>query len=274
MPEGPEIRRAAQALDQALAGRRALRVRFALPRLRARSQALEGVRILGVAARGKAMLTRFANGRLIYSHNQLYGRWVVAADGRRPRTSRSLRLEIRTDGPAAFLYSASEIELLAEDELGAHRYLARLGPDVLDPAVDEMAVLQRLEDPRFARRGLVALLQDQAFVAGIGNYLATEVLHHCGIHPAARPHALDRARRRRLARACLALPRQSLATAGITNSLSRAAALERRGAGFEQLRFLAYRRAGLPCYRCGRALEKARFIGKVVYWCPACQAAG
>ncbi len=271
MPEGPEIHRAAAELHAALAGRRAERVWFARADLQRAGTGLEGRRIASVGARGKAILTRFDDGRVIYSHNQLYGRWQVSADGTRPESRRSLRLAIHTDGPAAFLFSASDIAVLDAAQLPDHPYLARLGPDLLDEAVDEATVLARLNEPRFARRGLVALLQDQRFLAGIGNYLAAEILHHCGIHPAARLQDLDDATRLRLAEACLALPRQSLATGGITNTLSRAAALQQKGADFETARFLVYRRAGLPCYRCGTPVEKARFVGKTTYWCPACQ---
>ncbi len=272
MPEGPEIRRAAALLDAALAGRIARRIRFARADLQSRARELEGRRIVSVRARGKAILTRFENEGYLYSHNQLYGRWQVSEDGRQPDSRRSLRLAIHTGGPAAFLYSASDIAILTPAELAAHPYLSRLGPDLLDPRVDEATVLARLEEPRFARRGLVALLQDRSFLAGIGNYLAAEILHHCRLHPAARLQDLDADRRQALADACLALPRQSLATGGITNTLSRAAALQQRGAAFEDARFLVYRRAGLPCYRCGRPIEKARFVGKTTYWCPACQA--
>ena len=274
MPEGPEIHRAAASLHAALAGRIATRVAFAHEHLQAWSTRLEGARVESVTARGKAMLTRFDNGLTLYSHNQLYGRWQVSENGERPDSRRSLRLAIHTDGPAAFLFSASDIAVLDARELSQHPYLARLGPDLLDERVDEAAVLARLREPRHARRGLVALLQDQRFLAGIGNYLAAEILHHCRIHPAARLRDLDEAAIARLVDACLALPRQSLATGGITNTLSRAAALQQKGADFEQARFLVYRRAGLPCYRCGTTIEKRRFVGKTTYWCPACQAAG
>ena len=272
MPEGPEIYRAAAMLDAALAGRIARRLHLARADLHARARPLEGRRIVSVRARGKAILTRFEGDRYIYSHNQLYGRWQVSEDGGQPEFRRSLRLAIHTGGPAAFLYSASDIAIMEETDLATHPYLARLGPDLLDPAVDEALVLSRLEDPRFARRGLVALLQDQRFLAGIGNYLAAEILHHCRLHPAARLRELDNERIHALADSCLALPRQSLATGGITNTLSRAAALQQRGADLETARFLVYRRAGLPCYRCGRPIEKARFVGKTTYWCPTCQA--
>ena len=82
MPEGPEIRRAADKVARVLVGNTVEHVAFGLPRLRRFEKRLSGSAVTAVDTRGKAMLTRFDNGLTIYSHNQLYGRWYTA---RRPR---------------------------------------------------------------------------------------------------------------------------------------------------------------------------------------------
>ena len=134
VPEGPEIRRAAEGLDAALARRKAQEVVFAFEHLRPFEAELSGRRIRRVESRGKAILVFFSGGWAIYTHNQLYGRWYVEPAGLAPDTGRSLRLAVRTRERSALLYSASEIEVLRDEELAAHSYLARLGPDVLAPA--------------------------------------------------------------------------------------------------------------------------------------------
>ncbi|WJW75313.1 endonuclease VIII [Thiohalobacter sp. IOR34] len=273
MPEGPEIHRAADQLDAALAGQRLTELYFAFEHLKPWEARLRGRVVLGVEARGKAILTRFDDGHTLYSHNQLYGRWLISADGSRPRTSRQLRVTLHTDRVAAFLYSASDIELLDPAGLAAHRYLSRLGPELLDPALDAAAVAARLGEARFRRRALMGLLQDQGVLAGMGNYLCCEALHVAGLHPGQRPADLDANQMARLARTCLELTRQSYRTGGITNDLQRAARLEREGADFEARRFHVYRRAGLPCYRCGTPIVKGRFVGRMGYLCPGCQPA-
>ena len=96
-------------------------------------------------------------------------------------------------------------------------------------------------------------------------------LHRARIHPQRHPAELDARALRRLAGACLALTRQSYEHGGITNTLSRARQLRRRGHAFEEYRFLVYRREGRPCYRCGAPVVKDRFCGKTGYLCPACQ---
>ena len=271
MPEGPEIRRAADRLDAVLRGRRLTRVHGGLERLKALEPILTGARVRSVTARGKAMLTRLDNGRVLYTHNQLYGRWEILPDGDYPASSRSLRLALHTGEWMALLYSASEIELLDESALAGHRYLSRLGPELLAPETGEADIIRRFEEPRFRRRALFGLLQDQSFISGMGNYLVCEALFACGIPPSCRLADLDAGQRRELARTCLRLTRQSCETGGITNDPERAAALEQQGVDFEGRRFLVYRRAGQPCYRCGQAIAKGRFGGRMGYACPNCQ---
>src|SRR5579871_2826603 len=108
MPEGPEIRRSADQLEKVLVGRKAHEVEFAFPHLKKHGAALTGRVINAVAPRGKAMLIHFAGGQSIYSHNQLYGEWLVAS-GTPPHTHLQQRLLIRTSAGTAVLYSASEI---------------------------------------------------------------------------------------------------------------------------------------------------------------------
>ena len=270
MPEGPEIRRAADRIEAALGGARLLRVRFGLPALQGQAHRFEGARILRVDTRGKAMLTRFDNGLSIYSHNQLYGRWQVVAAGERPDTRRQLRLALEGEHWHALLYSASDIAVLDAAGEAAHPFLSRLGPDVLGD-LDALQVRDRLLRPEFRRRRLGNLLVDQSFVAGLGNYLRCEILFVAGLRPERRPMDLDDTTVDRLARAIIDLPRRSLRTGGITNDEARALALMAAGADFEQARFHVFRRAGEPCYRCGAPIRMERKGGQACYFCPQCQ---
>ena len=67
MPEGPEIRRAADRVAAAIEGRRAEDVFFAFERLKRFEEVLSGQVVDEVTTRGKAMLTRFADGLSVYS---------------------------------------------------------------------------------------------------------------------------------------------------------------------------------------------------------------
>ncbi len=144
MPEGPEIRRAADKLEAAVAGKPLTHVWFAFPELKAFEAALTGARVERFETRGKALLTHFSNGLTLYSHNQLYGVWRVVKAGETPQTTRSLRVRLDTPDAAVLLYSASEIEMLDADGVAAHAFLQRVGPDVLDLSLTVEQVKERL----------------------------------------------------------------------------------------------------------------------------------
>jgi endonuclease-8 len=272
MPEGPEIRRAADGVARALAGRVAVEVEFTPARLRRWNAVLSGRRVEAVEARGKALLTHFAGGLTVYSHNQLYGVWRVVKPGRVPATTRELRLAIRAREAWALLYSASEIEVVQRERLAAHPYLAKLGLELLAPTTTLAAVRARVDEPRFQQRTLAALLLDQAFLAGLGNYLRSELLFAAGLRPDAKLASLDPAARDRLAAAALELTRQSYRTRGITNDLERAAALKRAGLSFGRYRHHVFDRDGEPCWTCGATIVRRDVAGgRAVFLCGSCQ---
>ena len=271
MPEGPEIHRAADKIARAVASERANEVYFAFQHLKRYQAELSGKRVRRVEARGKAILIRFSNRLTVYSHNQLYGRWFVKRRGELPRTGRQLRFAIHTKETSALLYSASDIEVLDEGELRTHSYLARLGPDLLDSRISFANVLEAVSRDAFARRQLGHLLLDQSFLAGVGNYLRSEILHVAGVHPAKRPTDLSKKDLRALAKAALTLSRRSYRTGGITNDDAQVASLKARGKRRADYRFFVFARAGLSCYRCRGKIIKTSVGSRRLYLCPRCQ---
>ena len=271
MPEGPEIRRAAMRIDKVLRGREAEVVDFAQPHLRRYGSVLSGQQIDWVSSRGKALLTRFSNGLTLYSHNQLYGRWYIVRRDQLPATNRTLRVAIHTATQSALLYSASDIEVLTPETLPLQKYLARLGPDALDDRVHWRDIAALLESPQFRRRTLAALYLDQGFVAGIGNYLRSEILFEARVNPFDRPCDLTRGQLGRLARATLDLTRQSLVTAGITNKPSRVARARRAGLSRRHYRFAIFDRQGEACFGCKNPVQRLDVSGRRIYMCTTCQ---
>ena len=273
MPEGPEIRRAADQIGDVLVGHDITRVRFGIPRLRRYAKALAGHRVVEVETRGKAMLTHFDHGYSIYSHNQLYGVWRVVSGHKLPKSSRSLRLLLQTDCHTALLYSASDISVWPTEELVEHPFLARIGPDIMNSDLDWRAIAARLYQKPFHGRELSALYLDQAFLAGNGNYLRSEVLHDAGIHPRRRPDTLTRGEIGKLARSTLAISRRSYQTGGITLAPRLASSLEKQGLKREWRRFYVFGRTDQPCYHCGEPVQRSEANTRRLYHCPNCQPA-
>ena len=140
MPEGPEIRRAADTLEAAVKGQPLTAAWFAFPELKAYESTLAGQTITHIETRGKALLTHFSDGLTLYSHNQLYGVWRVVDADAKPETQRVLRVRLQTAKKAILLYSASDIEMLTPEQLSTHPFLQRVGPDVLDMRLTEETV--------------------------------------------------------------------------------------------------------------------------------------
>ncbi|WP_129543886.1 endonuclease VIII [Serratia sp. 1D1416] len=262
MPEGPEIRRAADTLAAAVIDQPLTEVDFAFPQLKHYRQRLIGERIVAIEPRGKALLTHFSNGLTMYSHNQLYGVWKVAQAGETPVTKRDLRVRLETAQRAILLYSASDITLGPREEIEQHPFLTRIGPDVLDVSLTAQAVAQRLLSPRFRKRQLGGMLLDQAFLAGLGNYLRAEILWQAQLAPQHKPQDLPPHALQRLAQALLAVPRLSYQTRGQADDSRHHGAL---------FSFKVFHRSGEPCARCGATIVRAELSSRPFYWCPGCQ---
>lgn len=271
MPEGPEIRLAADKVADAIVGRPTTAVYFAFDPLKPYETRLTGQIVIAVETYGKAMLTRFDNGLNIYSHNQLYGQWLVRPAHDFPDTNRQLRLAIHNDTRSALLYSASDIEIVPDHEIESHPFLSKIGPDLLDPAVTPTQVAERFLAPPFRRRRLTTLLLDQGFLAGVGNYLRSEILFAARVDPHKRPADCSPAEIERLADAAVTLTRRSYETRGITNDPALVAALKKSGAPRSDYRFWVFNRDGRPCYSCGSPILKDSAGGRRLYFCPTCQ---
>ncbi|PIJ48767.1 endonuclease VIII [Erwinia sp. OLTSP20] len=258
MPEGPEIRRVADKIAHAVGHQPLTDVWFAMPALKTYEPALIGEQISAIETRGKAMLTHFSNGLTLYSHNQLYGLWHITGAAETTVSHRVLRVRLATAENQALLYSASDIALLDASGLAQHPFLQRAGPDVLDPTLDVSAVAARLLSARFCRRRFSSLLLDQAFLAGLGNYLRAEILWHAALLPTHRGIDLTSRQCETLSRALIAVPRLSYQTRGTMETDS-------------QFRFEVFQRQGKKCRRCASIIEKTHLASRPFFWCPGCQ---
>ena len=266
MPEGDTIARAARTLDRALTGRRV--TRFEAPRLRGTTPR-PGTTVEGVDARGKHLLVRFDDGRVLHTHMQMTGSWHVYRPGarwRKPAHLARVVLEV-DDGTVAVCFSAPTVEMLSADlrslapgsRPGGAAGLGSLGPDLCRDDVDLDEAVRRLGllDP--ATEIAVALL-DQRVAAGVGNVYKSEVCFACGVDPRAPVGSLDGATRRllletasRQLRANLDGPRRTTVPGGLA----------------------VYGRAGLRCRACGDRIRRIRQgpTSRSTYFCPTCQPA-
>jgi len=271
VPEGPEIRRAADRIGKALVGKIIEEGQWPYPALSNAEDLILGHEVLSVTSRAKAMLIRFSSGYSMYSHNQLYGRWTVHLKTTDPRSRRSLRAEFITDRHAVRLWSATDIRLLPTPEENGHPFLARLGPDVLDEEVDAAFLGEHLRSKSIYRKKGATLMLDQRCFAGLGNYLRSEILHAAGVHPDDRPCDLDDETVERWASCIKSITVRAYETGGITVPKETAEAGKTRGEPRRTWRHAVFCRNDRPCLTCGDLVLRKRYAGRRLDYCPTCQ---
>jgi endonuclease-8 len=271
VPEGPEIRQVADKIAAALSNQEIKKVFFLSEPLKQHQKILIGATVKEIETRGKAILTHFDNGYSIYSHNQLYGRWYIVNRDKFPSTKRSLRLALHTETKSALLYSASEIAVLKTPDVDQHPFLSRIGPDILSPKLSWRDVARRISSKKFKKRCIAGLLLNQSFLAGLGNYLRSEILFAAKIDPTKRPSDLQTTELNCLAKSIITISQRAYETGGITNPNKRVNVLRKNGLSRQKLRHAVFSRKGLECYDCGDTVLQEYFSGRRLYFCPRCQ---
>jgi formamidopyrimidine-DNA glycosylase len=135
MPEGPEVRRFADLLNQTLAGQPivALTTRSKIARqwLQDHPQQLSGKTIESVTSHGKNLIGRIEGNHYFYSHLMMWGRWQ-AFEGELPvEIDRQERARIIVPKGGVILYSAPVFELGEGDPYEQIPLLQTLGTDIL-----------------------------------------------------------------------------------------------------------------------------------------------
>jgi endonuclease-8 len=267
MPEGDSIHNLAARLAPRLVGR-AVRAFAAHDIADAVAATLVGHTIVAVEARGKNLLVRFDDERLLHIHLRMLGRVRLE----RPRSAywrpRTVPHQLRLDVEGAVVVG-DRIPVLRLLRPGADLRapeLARLGPDLLAPELDAAECARRLR--ALGARPIGEALLVQRALAGIGNIYKSETLFLEKVDPRTPVAALDDARLLGLVTRASRLMKANL---GNGARVTRASAAGRRGGG---ARFWVYGRAGRACFTCAATI--ARIMqgappGRSTYHCPTCQ---
>ena len=269
MPEGPETRYIADRVRQLLAGMPLTEARFSPPALKSFEKSLKGRAVVAVEARGKALLTSFDNGMTLYTHSQLLGYWDFQRKTPPDPPQGSPRVYLATASGSAALHIAPKVEMWKTSEIQTHPFLAKLGPDILDPAVTAKDFIARLGKAPFAARKLAALLLQQEFAAGMGNYLRSEVLYEARLSPLRTGASLDAGESKALAAALLAVARRSYRSKfkGTLPGSSK----DYLAHTAKTFRYQVFEREAYPCASCGGGIVMERLASRRLYWCPVCQ---
>lgn len=287
MPEGPEVRKYADALDSTLTGQQITsieaRTRNARAWLQDNANRVVGRRVTRVVSHGKHLLGYVEGGFYFHSHLMMWGRWQTFSSRRKYSShdtpnhlvfqrgkfvlerDRRERARIVVRGGAAILLSAPIFNVGAGDPYQEIEILRTLGPDALP-------YNRRFAASEFTRRLLLpghrdvpigAVLLNQQIVAGLGNYLRAEILFACRLNPWRAVKDLRDRELNCLKRAIPQMTRRAYEFASTASDRDR-----ERMSGDESLvyqpgreygtRHMVFRRTNLPCLRCGESVRQLR----------------
>lgn len=276
MPELPEVETVARIVRAQVTGAHVLRARAVGHEKWASGRAAEGRQIEAVRRRGKHLLLDLDGDETLDVHLGMTGvlrlHECTTADALpNPEKHEKLLLHLvnrdaqtllRLVDPRGFGHAV--VAVRDADGRVDLEALRAMGPEPLE----EWTVRQLAE--ACARRGtaIKATLLDQSVVAGIGNYLADEILFAAGIHPETAANSLSMARLRRLHREARRIIAAAVEAGGATISDYRHPDGSRGGA---QFLLQAYGREHESCLRCGRPMKKTVVGGRGTTFCSACQ---
>jgi formamidopyrimidine-DNA glycosylase len=289
----PEVRRFAEALNQALGGKPIVSLKARTKTASSWEKEHRGVlvnkRIQRVLSHGKHAVGLIEGGYYFHSHLMMWGSWVVL-DNPPQKIDRRDRSRILVPDACAILYSAPIFDLGAGNPFEIVENLRTLGTDILpypdEKPFDAPVFLQNLLTPEQSQRTIGAALLDRQMVAGIGNYLRTEILFDCRLDPWRKIADLTAEELERLVHSIPLMAQRAYTTGGFTVSEEARTRLQNNSSlvytsGSEYgTRHYVFRRTNLPCLVCGSTIRQLRQVTRadeegektrIIYFCPTCQ---
>jgi formamidopyrimidine-DNA glycosylase len=252
MPELPEVETVMRGLQQRLEGRIIVRATAHRPDLRwplpeGLQTRLTGARVTGFRRRGKYILMRLSDGDSVLLHLGMSGRMVLTPlRPNLPTLHEHLVLETDDGWRLGFVDPRrfGSVDLVPTPREDAHRLLADLGPEPMDPAFSPARLSASLAGKRTP---IKAALLDQKVVAGLGNIYVCEALFRARISPQRSAHTIPGIRATRLVPAIKETLREAIAAGGST---LRDYVQPDGELGYFQHAWKVYGREGEPCERC------------------------
>ena len=256
MPEGDTIRRLAGRISSRFLGQRCAQSFSRDPRITHLD--LVGARLIDVDAVGKWWLLRFDDGRTVYGHLLMDGRFDLGRRSKVPEWQRRLELEMENGWMTAI--DMPLIGVVATDR--EESVIGHLGPDLCATEPPDIGVVcDRLRSN--GDRPLAGALLDQRNVAGFGNVYAVEVPFIAGVSPHQPVDSVD--------------DLDSLVAAGSALIRTNMGRSHRNTTGrkLHTTNLWIYGRHRRPCPWCSTTLiggtEREMPWGRVSVWCPSCQ---
>jgi formamidopyrimidine-DNA glycosylase len=283
MPELPELEALVRDLSPGLLGRAIVGAEVHKPKLfnAAPGLTLEdlfGRRIEHIWRRGKFTIWDLSDGLSLIVHLKLAGQMVhVGKDGTdlghgghpvpkwgTPLPHKSSHVVFcLDDGSILYLTDIRQfarLHLMPTDQVATFIKTQRIG---VEPLTRRFTAEQLGLKLRRRTIPLKTAILDQSVIGGVGNIYADESLWRARLHPRRAANSLSDAEVKRLHRAIRAV---------LDYAVREGVAFVPRGKAISDRAFpYVHGRAGTPCPRCGKIIQKEWVGGRGTHFCPKCQ---
>jgi len=154
-------------------------------------------------------------------------------------------------------------ELRLLDDWESLKFIQELGPEPLDLTLQEFKVLL---DARKTK--IKPLLMEQAFIAGLGNIYAAEILFRAKINPARAANSLTEREKDALLRQIKEVLRAAIKSGG--SSVDDYVRLSGKKGNYVRYHRV-YGRQEKPCFICQTPIKRIVLGGRGTFFCPQCQ---
>ena len=267
MPELPEVETTRRGIEPYLIGQTIHRIdvrdrRLRWPIAKNINAKLSGARIQSVDRRGKYLLCRTDRGALII-HLGMSGSLRVLPDSRLPGRHDHYdivlnnRCTVRYNDPRRF----GSLHFAVNP--GAHRLLAKLGPEPFD---DDFNGAYLKTQARGRTVAIKNFIMNASVVVGVGNIYASESLFKARIHPGRAAGRISAKRLQRLSESIKTVLASSIEQGGTT---LRDFVGSDGSPGYFGQSLAVYDQPECPA--CGTAVRRSVLGQRATYHCPSCQ---
>lgn len=243
------------------------------------AQRLAGATVTAAVRRGKFMWCPLDSGEALVVHLGMSGQIRVLGDDS-PKHER-VRLLLADRPPVSFhdqrLFGSLALDVTAptvdglpagfgSDAAYIPSQVAHIARDILDPALDDEALIRRF---RLRTVAVKTALLNQELVSGIGNIYADEALWAAKVHYATPADRISATTYRDLLAAVRHVMRGALDVGG--TSFDSLYVNVNGESGYFDVSLNAYGQTGRACPRCGTAIVREPWQNRSSHFCPKCQ---
>jgi len=265
MPELPEVETIKRDLEKTILGKKiqevcvhtAMVVRE--PSVKKFKEGIEGATIKHVLRKAKLLIIELSNGKSLAIHLKMTGQLVYPGGGKKARVTFYLSDGNVLDFNDQRLFA--ELRLL--DDWHNLKFVQGLGPEPFDVTPAQFKEMLAKKKTK-----IKPLLMDQAFISGIGNLYAAEVLFRARIHPERPAASLRDAEKELLFKEIKEVLNEAIRYGG--SSIDDYVRVSGKPGNYVA-HHKVYGREGKPCLVCKAPIKRIALGGRGTYFCPKCQ---